>query len=67
MRLDFERHRTLLLQLIEDCQIPGRMLDEMLVLRQSIRKATIEDPTKEAHVPLPAESVGDGQKKDASP
>lgn len=47
MILNHERQRQLLLQMIEDISIPGKLLDEMIELRQAIRDAWIVPVSEE--------------------
>lgn len=41
MILNTERQRQLLLQMIEDINIPGKLIDEVVELRHAIRTASI--------------------------
>lgn len=41
MVLDSARHRKILLEILNDMQLPGRHLDELYELKQAIKKAEI--------------------------
>lgn len=45
MILDTERQRTILLEIIKACQLPGAAIDEMYNLKQAIVSAVLPLPS----------------------
>jgi hypothetical protein len=44
MTLDKEEHRTILTQLIEQSAFPGKFAEEVVILKQAVTNATIDEP-----------------------
>jgi hypothetical protein len=44
MTLDKEEHRQILAQLIEQSAFPGKFAEEVVILKQAVANATVEEP-----------------------
>ena len=47
MELDREEHKAMLLQLINQAQVPGHMLEAACDLKRAIKEATVKTPASE--------------------